>query len=69
MKVNTMRNIDLYLGKFICLALTVCSKINSLFFKLEKTDNPKKILFIKMSEMGSLVIMQPAIKKIKKRYH
>ena len=67
MKINTMRLIDKYVG--IPLTFLVSSLIN--FYELIKGKNPKnpdisKTLFIELSEMGSAIIADPAMRKLQK---
>lgn len=63
---NLVRDIDRIIGSKICWLLTQLAK-----FTRRRRDYPKKIrrvLFIKVSEMGSTVLSFPAINLIKKDY-
>ena len=67
MKINTMRLIDKYVG--IPLTFLVSAMLN--FYELIKGKNPKnpdfsKTLFIELSEMGSAIIADPAMRKLQK---
>lgn len=78
MKVDTMRFIDKYVGIPLCFIGTVIYKIflkkinNRLFKGRNGSDmttcsllSPKKILFIELSEMGSAILVDPAMQKAK----
>ena len=56
-----MRNIDYYLGIPLCFFSTLLKKI----FKNKKKE-VKNILFIELSEMGSAILVDPAMRKAKK---
>ena len=62
MNVDTMRKIDHYLGLPLTWLLTLFLKIVELFKKPKPTP-PKNILFIELSEMGSTIIADPAMRK------
>lgn len=68
MKVNSMRKIDFYLGIPLCWLITTPVKIIS-FFKKSNPKPPKKILFIELSEMGSTIIADPAMRKAQKQFN
>ncbi len=61
MNVDTMRFIDRYVGTPLCFIGTA---IHKLFFKKGKI-RPKNILFVELSEMGSAIIVDPAMRKAK----
>ena len=65
MKVDFQRNVDRFLGQPICGLLSVWSRFH-------RTDaipsDPKNILVILLSEMGSLVLAQPMFDRIRERY-
>ncbi len=65
MTVNTMRAIDRYIGIPLCFIATIICKI---FFRPEKNVRPQKVLFIELSEMGSAILADPAMRKIKQKY-
>lgn len=62
MKVDTMRKIDRYVGIPLCFFSTIIFKI----FLRKKPKKPKRILFIELSEMGSAIIADPAMRKAAK---
>jgi ADP-heptose:LPS heptosyltransferase len=65
MNINFQRNVDRYVGAFIC-------RIFSLFYRQSKDEDDgfqaKKFLVILLSKMGSLVLAYPMFQQIKKRY-
>lgn len=69
MKIKLMRQIDYWLGIPLCLLLTIINYILRPFvFKRRREMIPKKILFIKLSEMGSIILAYPLLSKIQKVY-
>lgn len=67
MKIDTMRNIDYYVGTLLCFLLTLIHKVFRIF-NSKKVNPIKNILFIQLSEMGSMVLSYSSIKKIKEFY-
>ena len=65
MKVDTMRFVDKYFGVPLCLIGTAVFK---LFLRPKKNIKPKNILFIELSEMGSAILVDPAMQKAKKTF-
>jgi ADP-heptose:LPS heptosyltransferase len=66
MNVGLMRKLDYWLGIPLCFLFTGIDYVLSLFsFKKEKS-NQLKILFIKLSEMGSIILAYPLMEKAKK---
>lgn len=65
MKINTMRFIDKYAGVPLCFVGSIIKKI---FFKSKGIEKPKKILFIELSEMGSAILADPAMRKCQEKY-
>ena len=64
-----MQKIDRVVGPVICSFLTFFDKIFSLFSSNRDNKNiVKKILLIKFWGMGSIILVMPAIKKIKEFY-
>ena len=70
MSIKFARSVDRYVGIPICLFLTFLYKIQKSFAISKKgySSQPKKILFIQLSEMGSMVLGVPAIKAAKKLF-
>jgi len=69
MKVDTMRNVDYYFGVPLCFALTIVKKIFSLFSAKGTGLRSTNILLIEMSEMGSTILADPAMRKLKHVLH
>lgn len=65
MKVDTMRHIDYYVGVPLCFVGTLLYKIGRLFVKSDQ-NNPRKVLFIELSEMGSAILVDPAMRKLRR---
>ncbi|MGB5218989.1 MAG: glycosyltransferase family 9 protein [Smithella sp.] len=65
MKVDTMRRIDYWVGVPLCFLGSVFQKtLHSLFQK--KKIAPQNVLFIELSEMGSAILVDPAMRKLQK---
>jgi len=68
MNIRAMRIIDYWLGRPLCFLLSVANfilRITGLGRKKHRAG-PEKILFIKLSEMGAIVLAYPLMNKIKK---
>ena len=65
MKVDTMRHIDYYIGVPLCFFGSLCQKIVKLLIKHDK-KTPKNVLFIELSEMGSAILVDPAMRKLQR---
>jgi ADP-heptose:LPS heptosyltransferase len=65
MKVDTMRHIDYFIGVPLCFAGTLCQKVIRLFSHKDKRT-PRNVLFIELSEMGSAILVDPAMRKLQK---
>lgn len=62
MRVDTVRRVDRYAGAPICFTLTMLRKLaRALGIEKMPGDLPKKILFIKLSEQGAMVLAYKAI--------
>jgi ADP-heptose:LPS heptosyltransferase len=64
MNVDTMRNIDHYAGVPLAFLGTVVKKTLQ-YFVPPKTIKPRNVLLIELSEMGSAIIVDPAMRKLK----
>lgn len=64
MNVDRMRAIDKWLGIPLTLILTISLRCIHLF-KQCAACTPRKILFIELSEMGSTILADPAMRKLK----
>ena len=66
MNLQFQRKLDRVLGTFIC-------RVFSIFYRKHRAvsiqSNPKNLLIILLSEMGSLVLAYPMFELIKRRYH
>jgi ADP-heptose:LPS heptosyltransferase len=65
MKVDTMRQIDYYIGVPLCFLGSIFQRLVRLLIKNDMKP-PKNILFIELSEMGSAILVDPAMRKLKK---
>ena len=61
MKVDTMRAIDHYVGVPLCFLLNLLYRIKELFLK-PKAKQPENVLFVELSEMGSAILADPAMR-------
>ncbi|MDP0589524.1 MAG: glycosyltransferase family 9 protein [Candidatus Endonucleobacter bathymodioli] len=64
MKVDTMRTIDRYIGIPLCFIISSFFKLKETLFR-PKAKKPKKVLFIELSEMGSAILVDPAMRWLK----
>jgi ADP-heptose:LPS heptosyltransferase len=65
MKVDTMRRIDYYVGVPLCFLGSLCQKVAASLIKRGKRT-PRNVLFIELSEMGSAILVDPAMRKLQK---
>ncbi|MFA5321701.1 MAG: glycosyltransferase family 9 protein, partial [Smithella sp.] len=65
MKVDTMRRIDFYVGVPLCFLGSIFDVIIKLLIKKNSKD-VKNVLFIELSEMGSAILVDPAMRKLRK---
>jgi len=65
MNVDTMRNVDYYAGVPLAFTGTLIRKTID-FFVPPKKVKPKNVLLIELSEMGSAILVDPAMRKLKK---
>ena len=64
MKVDTMRRIDHLAGVPLCMLATPLVKLLS-WLGRGRERTPRKVLFVELSEMGSAIIADPAMRKIR----
>ncbi len=65
MKVATMRRVDAWVGVPLCLLFSsIRNLVRILFRPTVPADKPKSILVIKLSEMGALVTLGPAMRAL-----
>jgi len=58
-----MRKVDYFAGVPLCALATPFVKLTSLFSK-QSALTPRKVLFIELSEMGSAILVDPAMRKM-----
>ena len=68
MTVDAMRKIDYYAGVPLCFFGTVLHKILSYLFPPSSTASPRNVLLIELSEMGSTILADPAMRKLKRSF-
>ena len=70
MEPTIMRKIDYWVGIPICFALTLYYKCKQLIGSREPNvgHDPRHVLFIELAEMGSTVVLSPAIRAFKQLY-
>ncbi len=66
MNVDTMRKIDFLAGVPLCFLTTLLVKLGQLFQNPRKKE-PENILLIELSEMGSTILVDPAMQKLKNK--
>lgn len=59
MNVHLMRKIDFYMGVPLCFLLSVFLRL----FLKKPTPHIQNILFMELSEMGSAILVDPAMRK------
>ncbi len=68
MNINWMRQLDRKLGIPLCFLLSIFNGIKKLFNRNSPHKNPRNILFIELSEMGSMVLAFSLFKKTKELF-
>lgn len=67
MKVSTMRSIDKWVGIPVCFVISPFRWLSDTIRSAKKTKpNLSRTLFIELSEMGSAIIVDPAMRKLQK---
>lgn len=67
MKVDNMRKIDKWLGIPLCFLFSILHFISyKLFYKRHRKPDTRRTLFIELSEMGSAIIVDPAMRKLRR---
>ena len=66
MNVDFMRAVDRWFGVPLTFLLTVARRLRGLFSKKSLVP-PQRILFVELSEMGSTILADPAMKKARDR--
>ena len=65
MNVDTMRAVDRWLGIPLTFILTQLVRLRDMLFRV--AARPQRILFIELSEMGSTILADPALRKAEKQ--
>jgi ADP-heptose:LPS heptosyltransferase len=69
MNVDRVRKIDFWFGVPLCFLLSVVSWIiKAIRFRERETAAAKRIVFVKLSELGTIILAYPLLAKIKKEY-
>lgn len=69
MKIRLMRKMDYWLGLPLCFLLSVIHFLSSRFVLRRAKDTAcSKVLFIKLSEMGSIILAYPLLDRALKEY-
>ena len=65
MKIDTMRKVDYFAGIPLCFLATLLIRFFGLFVR-RPVQPPRKVLFIELSEMGSAILADPAMRKMQR---
>ena len=68
MRVDTMRRIDLWAGRPLAALLTGLYRLVRRFRPPRRPDAIRRILFIELSEMGSTILADPAMRRARELY-
>jgi len=68
LNIDFQRAVDRLAGVPICAALSLYERLKSAFVAPAVASQPKRILIVLLSEMGSLVLAQPMFAELKRRY-
>jgi len=68
MNIDFMRFVDRRLGIPLCFVISIIHAIRKIIRKPRNIKTPKKILFIELSEMGSIVLAYSLFKKTKELF-
>ncbi len=68
MKLSTMRRIDYFVGVPATFVLTVLVKLLGRVRPRRADGEPRRILFIELSEMGSTILASAAIRRVQERH-
>lgn len=64
-KIDTMRKVDYFAGIPLCALATALIRLMSLLTG-RQTRRPRRVLFIELSEMGSAILADPAMRKMRR---
>src|SRR5258705_3741967 len=65
MKIELMRKVDYFAGIPLCFLATLLVRCASLLAR-QKSSPSQKVLFIELSEMGSAILADPAMRKMRR---
>ncbi len=68
MNINFQRAVDRLAGVPICALLSLVERLRVAVVGADQLSQPKRILIVLLSEMGSLVLAQPMFAELKRRY-
>ena len=68
MNIAAAQWIDFWLGVPLCFLLSLVDKAASPFRQRKPSTPPRKILFVKLSELGATVLAYPLLMEVKKKY-
>lgn len=68
MRFWAMRFIDYWLGRPLCLLLTLWRRLMDPILPADAANAPRRMLFIKLEEQGALVLAAGAVKRAEMRY-
>lgn len=68
MEPDLMRTIDRYAGVPLTFLATLAARVGEWIFGRSRRVRPRKILFIELSEMGSTILADPAMRKARDRF-
>ena len=65
LSLDRMRAIDYHVGRPLCLVVSLWLALGRLFKHFQVSEaSPKRVLFIELSEMGSAIIADPALRRM-----
>lgn len=65
MKIDTMRRVDYFAGIPLCLLATLLVRLGD-FLRARRRHAPERVLFVELSEMGSAILVDPAMRKMQR---
>lgn len=69
MNIEIMRYVDYWVGLPLCFLLSSLNYILRIInFGTKRENTPQKILFIKLSELGAIILAYPLLKRVKEQY-
>lgn len=70
MKINSLRRLDYWIGIPLCFLFSILERFLRIIPRSNKinSDPPKKILFIKLSELGAIILAFPLLNSVRQRY-